>query len=105
MANRLKMARVQSILSLRAQGWSRRRIARELGIDRETVSRYVELDQQSAATLESGDGVSKPANAPILSPGSPAFSPMIPQGVPFQQGALLYRVAGTKFLSFVSVGA
>ena len=45
MGNRLKMARVQSILSLHAQGWSRRRIARELGIDRETVSRYVHLDQ------------------------------------------------------------
>jgi hypothetical protein len=43
MANRLKMARVQSILS---QGWSRRRIARELSVDRETVSRYVQLDQQ-----------------------------------------------------------
>ena len=41
MANRLKMAKVQSILSLHSQGWSRRRIARELCVDRETVSRYV----------------------------------------------------------------
>ena len=49
MANRLKMARVQSILSLHAQGWSRRRIARELCVDRETVSRYVQPDQQSAS--------------------------------------------------------
>jgi transcriptional regulator with XRE-family HTH domain len=75
MANRLKMARVQSILSLHAQGWSGRRIARELGVDRETVSRYVQLEQQSAVRceLEAG-GVSKPANAPILAPGSPAFS-------------------------------
>jgi DNA-binding NarL/FixJ family response regulator len=50
MANRLKMARVQSILSLHAQGWSRRRIAHELGIDRETVSRYVQLLQQLVTT-------------------------------------------------------
>ncbi|HEY7557520.1 MAG TPA: IS21 family transposase [Candidatus Binatia bacterium] len=75
MANRLKMARVQSILLLHSQGWSRRRIARELSIDRETVSRYVQLDQQLAAKCEvEPNGVSKPANAPISAPGSPAFS-------------------------------
>ncbi len=75
MANRLKMARVQSILSLHAQGWSRRRISRELGIDRETVSRYVQLDQQLAAKHElDPGGVSKPANAPISDSGSPPFS-------------------------------
>jgi transposase len=71
MANRLKMARVQSILLLHSRGWSRRRIARELSIDRETVSRYVQLDQQPVARCEfQPDVVSKPANAPILSPGS-----------------------------------
>jgi hypothetical protein len=32
MANRLKMAIIQSIQRLRALGWSQRRIARELGI-------------------------------------------------------------------------
>ena len=73
MANRLKMARIQSILSLHAQGWSRRRIARELGIDRETVSRYLQLDQQSPAAFELDGGISKPANAPISRPGSPAL--------------------------------
>jgi transposase len=73
MANRLKMARVQSILSLHAQGWSRRRIARELCVDRETVSRYVQLDQQSPAAIELDGGISKPANAPISRPGSPAL--------------------------------
>ncbi len=73
MANRLKMARVQSILSLHAQGWSRRRIARELCVDRETVSRYVQLDQQSPAAVELDGGISKPANAPISRSGSPAL--------------------------------
>ena len=34
MANQLKMATIQMILSLRAQRWSYRRIARELGLHR-----------------------------------------------------------------------
>ena len=52
MANRLKMATVQSILTLHERGWSGRRIARELDVDRETVSRYVQLDQQSPAAVQ-----------------------------------------------------
>ena len=60
MANQLKMATVQFILELHAQGWSGRRIARELGVDRETVSRYV--------------AQSKPANAPIGRAGESALS-------------------------------
>ena len=43
MANRLKMAKVHSIQTLHARGWSQRRIARELGIHRETVARYVQF--------------------------------------------------------------
>jgi transposase len=56
-ANLLKMAIVQSILSFHAQGWSARRIARTLGVHRDTVSRYV----RAASSAEP-----KPANAPIL---------------------------------------
>ena len=37
MANRLKMAKIRSILNLHQQGWSQRRIAEELGIHRETA--------------------------------------------------------------------
>jgi len=40
MANQLKMAMVNAILTLKQRGWSQRRIARELGINRETVARY-----------------------------------------------------------------
>jgi transposase len=54
MANRLKMALIDSITTLHKQGWSQRRIARELGINRESVSRHLRQ-----ALLES-----KPANAP-----------------------------------------
>lgn len=41
MANRLKMAEQQAIIALARRGWSQRRIARALGIHRETVARYV----------------------------------------------------------------
>ncbi len=41
MANQLKVAKVFSIEGLHAQGWSHRRIARELGVHRETVARYL----------------------------------------------------------------
>jgi transcriptional regulator with XRE-family HTH domain len=40
MANRLKMAEQQAIIALAQRGWSFRRIARELGVHRETVSQY-----------------------------------------------------------------
>lgn len=39
MSNQLKMATIQAILSLRAQRWSFRRIAKTLGVHRETVAR------------------------------------------------------------------
>ncbi len=69
MANRLKMAMIQSILTLHSQGWSERRIARELRVNRETVSRYV----RTAAAEAQGDSL-KPANAPISGPGSAEVS-------------------------------
>jgi transposase len=46
MANRLKMVDIQAILALKRRKWSNRRIAAELGIDRETVGRYVQLEAQ-----------------------------------------------------------
>ena len=58
MANQLKMAVVHSILTLKQLGWSHRQIAKKLGIDRETVARYV----------HSPPADSKPATNPI--PGS-----------------------------------
>ena len=69
--NELKMDLQQSIRVLTQQGWSQRKIARELGIDRETVARHRRL------TLEGA--VSNPAIPP---PGSPP--PSEPQGA--QQG-------------------
>jgi transposase len=59
MSNLLKMAVSETIRTLNRRGWSQRRIADELGINRETVARH----------LRRADPPSKPANAP---PGSTA---------------------------------
>jgi transposase len=83
MAHQLKMATVQQILSLHADGWSQRRIARELGVSRDAVARYVHLAQTAPAASQptsDADGMepvgaisgppaaSKPAKAPTGSP-------------------------------------
>lgn len=65
MANQLKMAEVQVILSLARGGWSNRHIARQLGVHRETVARHLRL-------ADAAD--SKPASAPIGSEGAPLGS-------------------------------
>jgi transposase len=80
MSNLLKVAMIDTILSLRQRGWSQRRIARELGIDRETVARYLHqhATQPKPAIAPIGslpcDDLSKPAIAPIGSPEQGAGS-------------------------------
>ncbi|MFT5527168.1 MAG: hypothetical protein ACI9HK_005150 [Pirellulaceae bacterium] len=69
MANQLKVAKVLSIETLHAQGWSQRRIARELGINRETVARYLK-ELASSAECPPTDLGSKPAKAPTGSDAS-----------------------------------
>jgi transposase len=66
MANQLKVAKLLSIQALHAQGWSRRRIARELGIHRETVARHLQ-ELSKPGLSPAGSATSKPAKAP---PGS-----------------------------------
>ena len=72
MANQLKMAEIHAILMLRSRGWSFRRVARELGIHRETVAGYV---RRAAAYAEANPA--KPAIAP---PGARPSEP--PDGLP-----------------------
>ena len=55
MVNQLKMAKIQAIRGLHEGKWSNRRIARELGVDRETVAKYV----------RAGACEPKPAKSPI----------------------------------------
>ena len=72
MANQLKMAIVQAILQLHALGWSQRRVATELQIDRETVARYLKLYQNGA----------KPAPGAPEPPGSADPNPATFSGPP-----------------------
>ena len=70
MSNLLEVAMIELILSLHRQGLSQRRIASELGINRETVARYLSQPRDAAkpANAPSGsieaEAESKPANAP-----------------------------------------
>jgi transposase len=68
MANVLKMAIVQSIQQLHAAGWSQRRIARELEIDRGTVARYLRppRPEPNAAISPPGSDGSNAATFPPL---------------------------------------
>ena len=68
--NELNVNLQHSILTLAGNGWSNRRIARELGINRETVGKYLLLARPKPAISTPGsdsDPNSKPA---ILIPGS-----------------------------------
>jgi len=64
--NQLNVSLQHSILTLAANGWSQRRIARELGIHRETVARHERL------------AGSKPAISLTGSPPEPDLKPAIP---------------------------
>lgn len=72
MANRLGVADVHAIERLLSRGWSQRRIARELGIHRETVGRYARLSRENSKPAKvtpgsGGPGGSEPAK---VTPGS-----------------------------------
>ncbi len=63
MANQLKMAVVHAIVTLKQLGWSQRRIAEELGINRETVARYTRsspADSKPATNAIPGFAVAEP---------------------------------------------
>jgi transposase len=69
MANHLKLAMVNTITTLKQNGWSIRRIARELGIDRGTVRRYVRQEHlhpkpPTNAPTGSDEISNTPTNAP-----------------------------------------
>lgn len=60
--NRLAVSLQQSIHTLHALGWSARRIARELGLHRETVGRELKFSKPAKVTTGSeGEPDSKPA--------------------------------------------
>lgn len=78
MANRLKMAEHNAILGLARLGWSFRRIAAEVGVDRETVARHVKAaradppaSNAAISITGSGGGAADPLST-AEPPGTPA---------------------------------
>ncbi len=72
MANRLKMANIHAIIGLLEQGWSYRRIARELGIDRDTVAKYdrARRNLSKPAIVAPGSETTEDSNPAIPTAGS-----------------------------------
>ena len=68
MANCKSMTVTVSIAGLWKAGWSKSRIARELGIRRETVARHIRVAAEQCAEVAAGD--SKPSISPTGSEGS-----------------------------------
>ncbi len=72
MSNRLKMANIHAIIGLLEQGWSYRRIGRELDVDRETVARYDRLrpNRPNPAIVAPGSELSEGSNTANPATGS-----------------------------------
>ena len=73
--NQLKMNIQQTISTLSRGGWSQRRIAQELGIDRETVARYRRL----ARLVEEPNPAIPPAGSELVEGPNPAIVPSGPE--------------------------
>lgn len=77
MANVLQVAVIETILTLNRRGWSQRRIARELDVDRETVARYVQREAQAGsnpAISTPGSETTGPPNPAISTAGTAAVA-------------------------------
>ena len=57
MANQLNMAKIDAIATLHRRQWSIRRIAKELGIHRDTVARHVQLLEQLSQPAKLGQAL------------------------------------------------
>jgi transposase len=68
--NQLNVSLQHSITTLAAHGWSHRRIARELDVNRETVGRYLRLADSKPAISTPGSAPDPAAKPAILTPGS-----------------------------------
>lgn len=74
--NQLKVNQQETIIALADKGWSKRRIARELGLDRVTVRKYLRSGQAKSPTPQTGSAadtgfkITHPHTGADLSPAS-----------------------------------
>ncbi len=69
--NQLKVNQQQTIVALHQQGWSKRKLARELGLDRVTVRKYLAAAAKSPAPQTGSAAAPPPKSPPNPHPGSP----------------------------------
>src|SRR5579864_5186331 len=69
MPNYLKMPKKSQVLALLELGWSYRRIERETGVRRETVSGYDQLRRANPAKTFPGSDAPRPPDSPDFLPG------------------------------------
>src|SRR5580658_5863931 len=67
--NQLKVHQTEQIIALKAQGWSTRRIARELQVNRESVAKYLRSGPAKPATPTLGSTVENEAGIGVGPPG------------------------------------
>ena len=78
MANVLKVHEQSNIQQLAAQGWSRRRIARELNLDRKTIRRYLDGVAKSPTISTPGSPSPPESKSPISTPGEKVCTTPVP---------------------------
>jgi transposase len=91
MSNHLKVAMIDLILSLHRKGWSQRRIAIELEINRETVARYLKLAGAAPKPAIAPSGSDSSGSAPkpaIAPPGSSGLEIAASADVPTLSSAI-----------------
>ena len=97
--NELKVNQQHAIAALDQQGWSKRKIARELGVDRSAVRRYLAGTEAKPPTPpQTGSEVNHPAAA-VASP-APASGP-----AGFVIHAELRRIGDRRSVAAIASGA
>lgn len=81
--NQLKVNYQQSIVALHGQGWSKRKIARELGVDRVTVRKYLAAAAKSPAPHTGSEGAPDPKS--LCQPHRSRIEQAMQQGLSIQR--------------------
>lgn len=95
--HRLKVSLQHSIYTLADRGWSNRRIARELGVDRGSVSRHLRSRAANAATNPAlGSGESDPPGDAAAADANAASNPALGSSAALEANAATNPALGSK---------